>query len=325
MGRRGFTVARGERRRRPHLGDAQEIGRPARQHAGRQAADPLRRGHRRAAREPRRLHRRVPRRARRRGLVYGMFGHVDAGVLHVRPAIDMKDPGAGEARPRDHRGGRRAHAQVRRPALGRARQGRALRVLARASSARSTRRCRRSRPRSIRATSSTPARSRRPRARAADDRRRADARASSTARSRPRSARDTTRRCTATATAPASTGTRTTRCVPSWKATRERRHSPKGRAQLMREWLRRLAATRRRSRRRGTRCAARPAGATFPARAARNTLARERAGLLARGQGGDGRLPRVQVLRRASARSRSTCRPSAPSSSSSITAATCGR
>lgn len=25
-------------------------------------------------------------------LVYGMFGHVDAGVLHVRPAIDMKDP-----------------------------------------------------------------------------------------------------------------------------------------------------------------------------------------------------------------------------------------
>ena len=30
---------------------------------------------------------------------------------------------------------------------------------------------------------------------------------------------------------------------PSWKGTRERRHSPKGRAQLMREWLRRLAAT----------------------------------------------------------------------------------
>ncbi|MBL1379081.1 D-2-hydroxyglutarate dehydrogenase YdiJ [Zobellella iuensis] len=27
-----------------------------------------------------------------RGLQYGMFGHVDAGVLHVRPAIDMKDP-----------------------------------------------------------------------------------------------------------------------------------------------------------------------------------------------------------------------------------------
>ncbi len=29
----------------------------------------------------------------RRSLTYGMFGHVDAGVLHVRPAIDMRDPG----------------------------------------------------------------------------------------------------------------------------------------------------------------------------------------------------------------------------------------
>lgn len=27
-----------------------------------------------------------------KNLQYGMFGHVDAGVLHVRPAIDMKDP-----------------------------------------------------------------------------------------------------------------------------------------------------------------------------------------------------------------------------------------
>ncbi|MDR5868733.1 FAD-linked oxidase C-terminal domain-containing protein, partial [Halomonas koreensis] len=27
-----------------------------------------------------------------RDLDYGMFGHVDAGVLHVRPALDMKDP-----------------------------------------------------------------------------------------------------------------------------------------------------------------------------------------------------------------------------------------
>ena len=27
-----------------------------------------------------------------RGLKYGMFGHVDAGVLHVRPALDMCDP-----------------------------------------------------------------------------------------------------------------------------------------------------------------------------------------------------------------------------------------
>ena len=28
----------------------------------------------------------------RRGVEYGMFGHVDAGVLHVRPALDLKDP-----------------------------------------------------------------------------------------------------------------------------------------------------------------------------------------------------------------------------------------
>ncbi|UIY29842.1 4Fe-4S dicluster domain-containing protein [Neorhizobium galegae] len=28
----------------------------------------------------------------REGLAYGMFGHVDAGVLHVRPAIDLTDP-----------------------------------------------------------------------------------------------------------------------------------------------------------------------------------------------------------------------------------------
>jgi len=26
------------------------------------------------------------------GLAYGMFGHVDAGVLHVRPALDLSDP-----------------------------------------------------------------------------------------------------------------------------------------------------------------------------------------------------------------------------------------
>jgi Fe-S oxidoreductase len=31
---------------------------------------------------------------------------------------------------------------------------------------------------------------------------------------------------------------------PSWKATRDRRHSPKGRASLMREWLRLLSEAR---------------------------------------------------------------------------------
>ena len=37
------------------------------------------------------------------GLRYGMFGHVDVGCLHVRPALDLKDP-EDEARvPQDHR------------------------------------------------------------------------------------------------------------------------------------------------------------------------------------------------------------------------------
>ncbi|MGY0217158.1 D-2-hydroxyglutarate dehydrogenase YdiJ [Endozoicomonadaceae bacterium StTr2] len=31
-----------------------------------------------------------------RGMEYGMFGHVDAGVLHVRPALDMKDEAEAE-------------------------------------------------------------------------------------------------------------------------------------------------------------------------------------------------------------------------------------
>ena len=61
-GRRGFTVARGERGACGRIwDDAQEGRRPARQHAGRAAAHPLRRGHGGAARAPRRLHRRVPR------------------------------------------------------------------------------------------------------------------------------------------------------------------------------------------------------------------------------------------------------------------------
>ena len=86
---------------------------------------------------------------------------------------------------------------------------------------------------------------------------------------------------------------------PSWKGMRERRHSPKGRAQLIREWLRQLAAlgfdpveeSRRLRRTAGWR--------TLPARI-RNTLgpAPRRARLLARGQGGAGRLPRVQVVHR---------------------------
>ena len=65
-----------------------------------------------------------------RGLTYGMFGHVDAGVLHVRPAIDMKDQ-AQEGLIREvTEDVVRITQEIRRPAMGRARQGRALRVLA---------------------------------------------------------------------------------------------------------------------------------------------------------------------------------------------------
>ena len=28
----------------------------------------------------------------RHGIEYGMYGHVDVGCLHVRPALDLKDP-----------------------------------------------------------------------------------------------------------------------------------------------------------------------------------------------------------------------------------------
>ena len=66
----------------------------------------------------------------RRGLVYGMFGHVDAGVLHVRPAIDMTDPEQEPLIRADHGRGRGADAKVRWRALGGARQGRALGIRA---------------------------------------------------------------------------------------------------------------------------------------------------------------------------------------------------
>ena len=86
---------------------------------------------------------------------------------------------------------------------------------------------------------------------------------------------------------------------PSWKGTRERRHSPKGRASLMREWLRLMVAE-----------GADPVAeaASFAPRRAWRTLASpdrqhdrqapRRLRLLARGQGDDGRLPRLQGVRR---------------------------
>ena len=85
---------------------------------------------------------------------------------------------------------------------------------------------------------------------------------------------------------------------PSWKGTRERRHSPKGRAQLMREWLRRLAADGRRPTYRCTAVrATRQAWLDFPEPRGWQRCAM-RGRLLARGARGYGWLPRLQIVLR---------------------------
>ncbi len=53
------------------------------------------------------------------GLSYGMFGHVDAGVLHVRPALDMCDPQQEVLMEADLRRGGSADGEAWRPAVGR--------------------------------------------------------------------------------------------------------------------------------------------------------------------------------------------------------------
>ena len=129
-GRLGHTVARGEAEVAPRLGDAQACRRAARRHAGRAAADRLRRGHGGPAGASGGLHRRVPRPAR----------CARAGLRHVRPCRCRgaacppghrhEGPGAGGDDPRGHRCRGRPDAEIRRPALGRARQGRPLGVFA---------------------------------------------------------------------------------------------------------------------------------------------------------------------------------------------------
>ena len=234
-----------------------------------------------------------------RGLVYGMFGHVDAGVLHVRPAIDMKDPAQEQLIREVTEEVVGAHAEVPRPALGRARQGRALGVLARllrpalpdaAGDQGRVRPPQPAQPRQDRRAGGgelltidgVPTRGQLDRTIPSDGR-----------------ARTTTRRCTATATAPATTGTRTTRCARPGRGRASGGIRRRAAPQLMREWLRQLAGAGLRSGcRRAGGCAAR--GLAHAARPhpqhARQAPGRGR--LLARGQGGDGRLPRVQVLRR---------------------------
>ena len=112
---------------------------------------------------------------------------------------------------------------------------------------------------------------------------------------------------------------------PSWKGTRERRHSPKGRASLMREWLRLMVAEGADPVAEAAAYAPRPPGArcqpgsrTRSASAAASTTSRTRSRR---------RWTAASPARHApaSARSRSTCRPSARSSWRPITAAICGR
>ena len=231
----------------------------------------------------------------RRGLVYGMFGHVDAGVPARAAGHRHEGPGAGEADPRGLRRGRRADAQVQGRAVGRAWQGRAFRVLA------GVLRTALSRLQEIKAAFDphnqlNPGKIAAPRTPAAEDRRRADPwPARPTDPVAVRLGYDEALHCNGNA-ACFNYDPDDAMC-PSWKATRERRHSPKGRASLMREWLRRLAArasTGRRERRlRARPWLAWPAGA--PANSWREAAARR---LLPRGEGSDGRMPRLQVVRR---------------------------
>ncbi|TGD96637.1 D-2-hydroxyglutarate dehydrogenase YdiJ [Methylobacterium nonmethylotrophicum] len=177
----------------------------------------------------------------RRGLDYGMFGHVDAGVLHVRPAIDMKAPGAevlvrevteevvaltqayGGLLWGEHGKGVRSEFSPRffgplypalqavKAAFDPGNQFNPGKIAAPAGSALLT-------------VDGVPTKGGRDRAIPAA----------------VRAAYDEALHCNGNG-ACYSWDPDEAMC-PSWKGTRERRHSPKGRAQLMREWLRRLAA-----------------------------------------------------------------------------------
>ena len=307
------------------LGHAQEIRRPARQHAGRRAADRLRRGHGGAAGAPRRLHRRVPRRARR---ARPRLRHVRPrrrGRAARAPGDRHEGPGAGRPDPRGDRGRRPDHARNTAACSGASTARACAPSSRRASSARSTRRCSRSRPPSTRATSSTPARSPRPRTgellridglptRGQLDR---------TIPAPVRAAYDEALHCNGNGAC--FTWDPDEAMCPSYKATRDRRHSPKGRASLTREWLRQLAAL-----------GFDPAAEAASLRRRAGLADASRSGCATRGRAGAAsRTSPTRSRTRwtaaspaspapGSARSRSTCRPSGPSSSSSTTAAICG-
>ncbi|MCJ2070822.1 FAD-binding oxidoreductase [Methylobacterium sp. J-030] len=201
----------------------------------------------------------------RRGLDYGMFGHVDAGVLHVRPAIDMKAPGA-EALVRavtedvvaltqryggllwgEHGKGVRSEFSPRffgplypvlqavKAAFDPRNQFNPGKIAAPAGAALLT-------------VDGVPTKGQRDRA-------------------IPEPVRvgyDEALHCNGNGAC--FTWDPDEAMCPSWKGTRERRHSPKGRAQLMREWLRRLAVEGHDPLAEAQRLRTRPGWLTFPAR-----------------------------------------------------------
>ncbi|ACA19920.1 FAD linked oxidase domain protein [Methylobacterium sp. 4-46] len=203
----------------------------------------------------------------RRGLDYGMFGHVDAGVLHVRPAIDMKAPGA-EALIREvteevvaltqayggllwgeHGKGVRSEFSPRffgplypvlqavKAAFDPGNQFNPGKIAVPAGEALLT-------------VDGVPTKGGHDRAISPE----------------VRAAYDGALHCNGNGAC--FTWDPDEAMCPSWKGTRERRHSPKGRAQLMREWLRRLAAAGSDPLAEAAALRARPAWRAFPARLA---------------------------------------------------------
>ncbi|MDP4023575.1 FAD-binding and (Fe-S)-binding domain-containing protein [Methylobacterium sp. NEAU 140] len=203
----------------------------------------------------------------RRGLVYGMFGHVDAGVLHVRPALDMKAPGA-EATVRavteevvaltqkyggllwgEHGKGVRSEFSPRffgplypvlqaiKAAFDPRHQFNPGKIAAPDGAALLT-------------VDGVPTKGAADRAIPAD----------------VRAGYDEALHCNGNG-ACFNWDPDDAMC-PSWKGTRERRHSPKGRAQLMRAWLRRLATEGRDPLEEARRLRARPGWRGFPRRLA---------------------------------------------------------
>jgi len=210
----------------------------------------------------------------RHGLDYGMFGHVDAGVLHVRPAIDMKAPGA-EALIREvteevvaltqRYGGLLwgEHGKGVRSEFSPRFFGPLYPVLQAVKTAFDPRN--QFNPGKIAApdggalmrVDGIPTKGQHDRAIPPE----------------VRAGYDEALHCNGNGAC--FNWDRDDAMCPSWKGTRERRHSPKGRAQLMREWLRRLAAEGAEPLAEARRLRARSGWLSFPARVAATLGRRE--------------------------------------------------